>query len=342
MFYYSIVCAQIEQKNKFKIQGYGEMYYSESFPNFETSEKPDFIFNHKKNNSLSVNLAFIKASYTKQNFRSTISMMFGDYSRYNLQNEPNWAKPILEANAGFKISKTKNIWIDAGVLPSHIGFESAISTDCHTLTRSILAENSPYFETGLKITYTSKSETFYGSVLIVNGWQKIETSKFTKHPALGFQLNFKPSTFLTLNYSNFFGTEKADSLHSFRLFHNLYAIYEPNKKISCISGLDIGTDKYNKSKYGVWFSPVIILRYKPKDKISVALREEYYSDPNQLMIITNTKNGFQTFGTSINFDFQIANNFLWRIEGKSYLARDTIFNNSNTLNIITSSIAIKI
>jgi len=34
-------------------------------------------------------------------------MMFGDYSRYNLQNEPNWAKPILEANAGLKFQKQK-------------------------------------------------------------------------------------------------------------------------------------------------------------------------------------------------------------------------------------------
>jgi hypothetical protein len=40
-------------------------------------------------------------------------------------------------------------------MPSHIGFESVISADCWTLTRSLLAENSPYYETGMRLEATS-------------------------------------------------------------------------------------------------------------------------------------------------------------------------------------------
>jgi hypothetical protein len=51
-------------------------------------------------------------------------------------------KNIYEANVGISLNKKNNLWVDAGVMPSHIGFESAISMDNWYLTRSLLAENS--------------------------------------------------------------------------------------------------------------------------------------------------------------------------------------------------------
>jgi hypothetical protein len=65
-----------------------------------------------------------------------------------------------------KLSKKQNLWLDAGIMPSHIGFESAVSADCWTLTRSLLAENSPYYETGIKLGYVSKDEKLYISALL--------------------------------------------------------------------------------------------------------------------------------------------------------------------------------
>lgn len=59
-------------------------------------------------------------------------------------------------------------------MPSHIGFESAIGKDCWNLTRSILADNSPYYETGIKLGYTSKNEKLYLAGMYLNGWQRIQ------------------------------------------------------------------------------------------------------------------------------------------------------------------------
>jgi hypothetical protein len=92
----------------------------------------------------------------------------------NYAAESGVLKNIYEANVGVKISKHKNLWIDAGILPSHIGFESAVSKDCFTLTRSMQAENSPYFESGAKISYTSDNGKWFVSGLVLNGWQRIQ------------------------------------------------------------------------------------------------------------------------------------------------------------------------
>lgn len=334
--------AQKDTLKPFVFQGYGESYYSFDFSNPQNHEKPNFIYNHKRHNEINLNLAFVKASYSKNDIRANATVMVGNYAQYNLSAEPTWAQFVYEANIGFKISKQQNIWLDTGIMPSHIGFESAISADCWTVTRSILAENSPYYETGAKLSYTNSNEKFYASFMVLNGWQKIKKPNHIQNPSFGVQVYFKPTSKLFLNYSNFIGTDKADSIHSWRLFHNLYAIYEPSAKFGIIAGFDFGTDKYNTTDYDVWYAPICILRYKLKEKYCIAVRGEYYNDKKQILITTNSPNGFQTWGLSSNFDIQIKDNLVWRIEAKEYFSKDKIFdNNINTNFTLSTSFAVR-
>ena len=166
--------AQSDSTTLIKLSGYLETYYSYDFLRPGNNEKPDYNYNYKRHNQLNVNLAFVKASYQAKRLRSNLALMTGNYAMYNLSAEPNWAKPIFEANVGIKLLKYKDVWIDVGVMPSHIGFESAIGSDCWNLTRSILAENSPYFESGIKLNYTNKKQDVYVALHLLNGWQKIK------------------------------------------------------------------------------------------------------------------------------------------------------------------------
>jgi hypothetical protein len=98
------------------------------------------------------------------------------------------------------------------------------------------------------------------------------------------------------------------------------------------------------SEYNTWYSPVLIVQYKPTSKIRIAARGEYYSDKNGVIIATNTANGFQTFGYSINFDYLPTDHVMFRIEGRGLSSKDQIFlldNKSNKANyFLTSSLAI--
>ncbi len=338
--------SQTDTTKPFSFSGYGEFYYSYDFSNPQNHLKPNFIYSHKRHNEFNLNLAYAKAAYNKNNVRANLALMAGNYAQYNLSTEPAWAQFIYEANVGFKLATKHNFWLDVGIMPSHIGFESAVSSDCWNLTRSILAENSPYYETGIKVSYTNKKENFNVSFLVLNGWQKIQKPDYTHKPSFGIQLNYKPTKKITLNYSNFIGTDKPDSLNALRLFHNLYAIFEPSDKIGFTVGFDIGTDKYNVNDYIFWYSSVFITRFKLNNKFKIAARVEYYNDKKQIIIATSTLNGFKTFGTSLNLDYKINNKLLWRIEGKYYKATDKIFTSSsananNTNSSITTSLAIK-
>ena len=340
LFMYSMsLFAQNGLPKDIAISGYTEAYYGYNFANPSNHENSNFLYNYKRHNELAINLAMIKVAYNNEGVRGNFGLMAGSYAQYNLANEPTWAQFIYESNIGFKVSKKKNIWIDAGVMPSHIGFESAIGADSYNLSRSILAENSPYYETGVRLSYTSKNEKLYAAILALNGWQKIQMPNDIQRPSFGAQLTYKPTDKITINYSNFLGSDKPDILNAHRLFQDAYVIYEPTKKISVVFGFDFGIEKHLPNKNAYWYSPIIVAKYNLNDKSKIACRVEHYNDANQIIISTNTANGFQTYGFSANYDYAIRKNLLWRIEAKHFLSKDKIFDNNlhhNNNNLLTS------
>ncbi len=213
--------------------------------------------------------------------RANLAFMTGTYANANLAAEPGVLRNILEGNVGVKISKHHNLWVDAGIFASHIGFESAIGKDCWTLTRSILADNSPYFESGVKLSYTTPNEKWFLSGLLLNGWQRIQRLSGNSLPAFGHQLTYKPSSKLTFNSSSFVGSDTPDSTRLMRYFHNFYAQYQCSKQLGLILGFDAGMQQKAKSSstYDYWYSPVVIAKYSLGAKKSLAARLEYYTDP---------------------------------------------------------------
>ncbi|MEZ0541942.1 porin [Fibrella arboris] len=337
------------------VSGYVEAYYSHDFTAPKTAqERPGFLYNHRRNREVNINLAFVKAAYTSDRVRGNLALQVGNYAQYNYAAEPTLVQNIFEANAGVKLSKNRDLWLDAGIFPSHIGFESAISKDCWTLTRSLLAENSPYYLSGAKVTYNSPNGqwTVLGSVL--NGWQRIKKLDGYSGPSISTQIQYRPSSKLTLNWSSFLGSDRPDSLKQGRFFNNFYAIINPAGRFGVILGFDIGADRKPVIRTGsdqrvgtgsyAWYSPVVIARYKTSDRSYLNGRVDYYDDPNGVIISTGTLNGFKTIGYSLGYDYAILPTALFRLEGKVYDSKDAIFNaiagqvRSNTS--LTTSLAI--
>lgn len=322
-----------------------EVYYCYDFSEPENHERPSFIYSHKRHNEINLNLGYLKAAYTTNKVRGNFALMAGNYAEYNLASEPVLLRIVYEANAGIRISQKHNLWIDAGIMPSHIGFESAHAPSCWILTRSILADNSPYYESGVKIGYTSANEKLYLSGMILNGWQRITRIPDNQTPAFGTQLSFKPNNKTTFNWSTYIGNELQDIVR-WRFFNNFYVIHQATTSIGLIAGFDFGVQENVAMPwlYNTWMSPVIIVRYNATDKIRLAARGEFYSDPDEVIVTTGAQNGFQVFGASLNFDYLPTENSVIRIEGRTFSSKDPIFvQNGSPANenySITTSLAI--
>jgi len=335
-----------KQSPAFAWSVFADTYYSYDFNKPQNHLKPFFLYNHNRHNEFNPNLGLVKASYTTEKVRANFGLMVGTYAQYNLAAEPPLLRNIYEANVGVKIFKNSNLWIDAGIMPSHIGYESAISKDNWTLTRSIAAENSPYYEVGAKITYTSKNNKVLLSGVFLNGWQRIQRPEANNTPAFGTQITIKPGSKTTLNWSTFIGNDKPDSMKQWRYFNNFYGIFQFTDKFGLTLGFDIGQEQVSKgsSKLNTWYTPTVVVRFTPSANWSIAARDEYYSDENGVIFSTGTINGFKTFGASLNVDRKINDNFWWRTELRTLNSKDAIFQkqNSSTKNnaAITTSFAI--
>ena len=343
----NIASAQIDTlKPNLSFTGYAEVYYSYDFSNPGNHERPSFFYNFNRHNEVNLNLGFINASYTAKNVRANLGLMVGTWAQYNSSAEQSLLKNLWQANVGVKLSKKKNFWLDGGIFPSHIGFESPVGKSCDVLTRCILGDNTPSYESGIKIGYTSDNSKWFLSALVINGWQRIARVDGNNTPAFGTQITFTPNGKITLNYSTFIGNDKPDTVSLMRYYHNFYALLNLTDKFRITLGFDYCMEQKSKgsNEYNTLYSPVMILRYQCFNKLAIAVRGEYYNDENGIIIVTGTQNGFQTFGYSLNLDYAIRDNVLWRIEGRGLNSKDKIFsldNNPNSQNyFVTTSLAI--
>ncbi|MET0244060.1 MAG: porin [Flavitalea sp.] len=317
--------------NPLTFSGYVEGYYSYDLNKPVNNTRPGFIYNYNRHNEVNLNLGFVKAAYTNDRVRANLAIGAGTYMNSNYAAEPGVLKNVFEANAGIKLAKTRNLWFDIGIMPSHIGFEGAIGKDNWTTTRSLVAENSPYFQGGAKLGYTTDNGMFSASVLALNGWQRITRVEGNSMISFGSQITVKPSDKMTLNYSTFFGTDKPDSARLFRTYHNVYGIFQLSKVIGLTAGFDIGTEEKSVSDNGVntWYTPVAILRFTPAEKIAFAVRGEYFRDQNGVIIATGTANGFETVGLSVNIDYLPLPNAMLRLEFRNLNNGDQIYANKS-------------
>jgi hypothetical protein len=322
-----------------------DSYYSYDFNRPPAHQKAPFLFNHNRHNEVAINLALASLSYNGERTRGTLGLMTGTYAQYNLAAEPSVLRHLFEANAGVKLSAKNDLWVDAGVMPSHIGFESAISKDCWTLTRSILAENSPYFETGARLSFTTPNEKWYLAGLFLNGWQRIARLPGNQAPAFGTQATFTPNERWTINWSTFAGNEKPDSVRQQRWFSNLYVVGQLSGHWGLTIGVDQGWEQTLRgaATYHQWYSPVVILRYTAGDW-AVAARAEYYSDKAGVMMPLVNAGPFRMQGYSINADRKMGANALWRVEWRLLRNKEPYFEKEGRLRTtnayLTTSLAI--
>lgn len=312
---------------------YGDVYYSQLFNNRSISSTP-LMVNHSENGQVGVNTMIACYSFLTKMMRANAGLVLGSYAQENYAAEPFGYRSLYQANIGLKISAKHNVWVDAGIMPSHIGLEAAIAADNPTIYRSMAAEFSPYYETGVKIS--AQRGKYFAAVLLLNGWQRIRNVTPNAPPALGLQYSFTGSK-VGFNYSGFLGNLNDRSYYDF-LFNNIYATVEKeNWKI--YMGADIGIGKLADSTSTEGLYTVYgICQYGVNENSTLALRMEYYSDPSSLIAKPLSGSSLNCFGTSITYSYNIFEGCLMRAEYR-YLQNDSNAFLTSDLSAASSSFA---
>jgi hypothetical protein len=308
-----------------RFSAYLDAYYAYAFAAPPLGGARAYTTQTLYHNELSVNFTFLSAEYSSQNVRGRFAVQFGSYVEANYAAEPDLWRNIFEAYAGYRIAE--NLWIDAGIFSSHIGAEGAVSKDFWTYSRSIVADYSPYYETGVKLSWSPSDEWSFAA-LALNGWQIIRETNAEK--SFGTQAQWKPSGGgASVNWSAYLGNDQPDGApRQMRYFSNLFVTFDLNERLSVLALFDAGAQERANGgggEFDFWQGYVAMARYRIDERFSLAARAEYYSDPAGVIIPTGTPNNFQTLSASLNFDVALTPNLLWRVEGRVFSSRDAIY-----------------
>jgi hypothetical protein len=281
-----------------------------------------------RHNEVNVNLAFADAVFRARRIRGRLAIQAGTAVQANYAGEPrvgSYGGPdvtrlLQEAYAGYALSG--RLWIDAGIYFAPFGAESWISRDNWTYTRSLIADNSPYFHSGARLTWTPRPQ-LSAELHVVNGWNVSETNS---DKALATHIQLSPRGGWAVAYNLFLGNEAPDTARSrHRVFHEMVVRSDPARAVALMATADYGVERVPDSSSAEWRGVAAAARVRAGAGVHVGLRLESYSDPRQVIVKTSQQYGLRASGGSVNVDLQLSPQLVWRSELRILRSRQPLF-----------------
>lgn len=303
--------------------GYVDTYFAYDFSRPRNLDRA-YTTQPARHHEMNVNLAFVEVKVDREKTRGRLALQAGTSVQANYAGEPtvgstsgpSLSRNIQEAYAGYRVAD--QTWIDAGIFFSHIGAESFISSDNLTYTRSLVADYSPYYQSGARLSH-QWSDEWSTQAFVLNGWQNISESNQTV--AFGTQVAYAPNSRLKWTYNTFLGRES-----SRRQFHDLVLTYQPNTAWSMAAQADIGIQQETSNgKSGHWKGATLLARHRVSTLWAVSGRVERYEDGHQVLVTTPNSRAFQVWGASLGVDLEPETGFFFRNEIRGFQADDEIF-----------------
>lgn len=330
------------------INGYIDAYYSYDNNEPITGNQP-YLVSSARHNDFSINLAMLDFDYISSRVRGRFATGFGSYMNANYAAEVGSFKNIVEATAGVKLSEKKEIWLDAGIMGAPFSYENAISKDQLLYSRSLAAEGSPYYVSGVKLT-APLAQNVTGAVYLVNGWQQI--TDINNQKSIIAHVKVHPSD-LEVNLSAYYGSEQNISSVNDRerLLIDFNINYKnKNAPLSLSMGTYYGVQQVFRNNAPrqnfEWWQSNIAAKYFINKKISIAGRAEFFNDVNSVIYnpVTATSS-FQVGSFTLGANYAITPNALFRVEARRFSAAsntyfDADINRVNSANLIWASLAI--
>ncbi|MBC7564211.1 MAG: porin [Gemmatimonadaceae bacterium] len=286
-----------------------------------------------RHNEFNVNLAFIEVKLDAPRYRGRVALQTGTSVQSNYAGEPTngtlsgplASRMIQEAVAGVRLAD--NLWVDGGIFYSHLGVESWASRDNLTYTRSLVGDYSPYYQSGVKMTWTPTPK-LTARVDLVNGWQNISENNSGK--GAGARLDYAATSSTLLSYYNFFSNEAGSRLRTFNGVGGRHAI----GRLTLLGEFDYGTQRRAVGEDGqsTWSGWTAVARVQAAPTVAFVARVEAYNDRDQVILSTGAVEGvsnpaFRAVGGSIGVDVTPVSRVAFRTELRGWRNRDAIFPN---------------
>ena len=272
-----------------------------------------------------LNVAALELIHDPKPFGVHLVVVAGDSADVVHAGEPHPhrhpIRNLYQASISYAAPVGRGLQLEAGVYPSHIGFEGFFSKDNWNYTRGWLGEFSPFYQTGIKASYAWSSK-WSGQVHLMRGWQLIGDNNSA--PAIGTQLAYDGGR-LSGSLNTFIGPELPHDNTHLRTFGDLIGSWKATAKLTVAASLDRGRQDYPGSVAANWLGVSAWARYAFDDRHAVAARADRFRDPNAGI------SGFpQTLtGATLTYEVHPVRHLILKLEGRRDHSTARVFAGSN-------------
>jgi hypothetical protein len=247
-------------------------------------------------NGFAIHWAGLEASYGADPIGGQISLRFGPGA--NLHNGGDAASSSLinvkQAYATWK--PFSKLIIDFGKYDQPFGSEVAETQSNINYTRSALYWlGQPLYFTGFRVDIPV-ADAFDIKLFLANGWNN--TIDMNQGKSAGLQLTVKPNDKISFAAGYMVGPEQADLIppvgvppvtppmdnpdadKRLRHFFDLVVDWNPSDKFRALLNGSFGIEDTPFNRQFMWGGVNLALKYAATDRFYVALRGEFYKDPN--------------------------------------------------------------
>ncbi len=338
IFLFPVNCfSQNKDSSSFKLSGYIDVYYASYSDSVGINRYSKFPDISPRDNAFGLNIFQLSGQYNSEKLRATATMHYGDLPASAWSPQFNF---LQEANIGFKVNK--KIWIDAGLFKTHIGTEALLPKDNIASSLSVITFYEPWWQSGIKVSYTPNDRLFL-CLHLLNGYNTF--IEVNKKKSVGVAAIYTFSDKGSLGYYSLYGDETPDTISGthLRLLNNFVFTYMLTPKLKTIIGIDYISQQNSgisdPAKTASVYSAILTLRYQLKPKTAIYGRFEIYNDADGMLsgIILDAKNnltGYKLIGYTLGLEYKPTDNSYVRLEGRDMMmdADQKIFwtNNSAT------------
>ncbi len=316
-----------ETPRRIEVGGFVDIYYAYDFnrPADHANWFPGVGTSAKRDNEFAINLAEIDFVMAPAPVGFRLSAGYGNSLEVvhaseptGVATDPDTWENLVQASIQYQTGIGRGLFIEAGVYPSHIGFEAFQTKANWNYTRSWLGELSPYYQTGLKIAYPL-GERWSTQVHILNGWQVIGDNNRGK--TLGWQFAYAADK-VSVTFNGIVGPELPDNDRDLRALLDTVVVWKATPVWSLALSLDLAGQEQPTGEDARWQGlGVYARRAAPRARTACAVRAEYYDDEDGA--ISGTAQTLKEF--TVTIELRPVEHLILKFEGRIDRSTEEVF-----------------
>ena len=288
-----------EKKPAILISGSADAYYRFDFAKTRMNNLTSFTNSH---NSFELGMASVKLEHKGNKVGAVVDLGFGTRAKEFSYNETGITQAIKQLYVSY--SPAEWIKFTAGTWATHVGYELLDPQLNRNYSMSYMFTNGPFSHTGLKADLTKGKHGFMVGVSNATDFRSAPDGKINRKFLLAqYSIAFSDNVKLYLNYVG----GKAPDTSKVSQFDAVLTAKIGNKFSVGYNGtlnntrLWDGTKNISSKK---WWGSALYINVDPTSWFGLTLREEYFSDKNQLKLLM-APGGSTMFASTLSANFKI-------------------------------------